>query len=186
MERVYNVEPVDYEGIINEEKPFADNVANWFKHLEVGKILDVGCGPGIYVDSFINVGIKSIGYDADPRVKENPNCRHVSMFDVNEKAECVICFEVAEHIHEDNNDDIVDALYNMMLPGGRLVFSAAQPGQGGEGHINCKAPLYWMEKFLEKGLHKDDWENVTMKAYLLHHGCTFGWFINNAMVFKKP
>ena len=184
--RVFNVEPVNFVELAQSEKPFANNLAKWFKHINVKKVLDIGCGPGIYVDSCISEGINSIGYDPDPRVNQNPNCRQLSMFDVNDTSDCVICIEVVEHIHEDNNDDIVNALFNMVEAGGRLILSAAQTGQGGEGHINCKAPLFWMEKFLNKGLRMDNYETILMKKFVIENGIYFGWFINNGIVFKKP
>ncbi len=184
--RVFNVEQVDYEGILREEKPFADNLTAWFKCIGTKHVLDIGCGPGVYVESLNSAGIKSTGYDADPRVVNYPNCKLVSMFDVTETSECVLCIEVAEHIHESNNEDIVDALVRMVKPGGKLVFSAAQPGQGGEGHINCKAPLYWIDKFLSRGMGIDHHETSAMKLFLMRNGGIFGWFMNNANVFKKP
>ena len=184
--RIFNVEPVNFDVLSHEEKPFANNLAKWLKVLNPKKVLDIGCGPGIYVDSCIAEGIDAIGFDPDPRVTKNPNCRQLSMFDIEEKSDCVICLEVVEHIHEDNNDDIVSSLVNMVEPKGRLILSAAQPGQGGEGHINCKAPLYWMEKFLAKSLLIDNYETVIMKKFIIENGQYFGWFMNNGIVFKKP
>ena len=65
-----------------------------------------------------------------------------------------------------------------------LIWSAAHPGQGGTGHINCQPKAYWDAKFKEAGLER----NETMEAKLLDHiktGYHMGWFLRNAMLYKK-
>jgi hypothetical protein len=100
------------------------------------------------------------------------------------QADCVIMFEVAEHMDPMHNDKIVDGVFNTIESGGTLIFTAAKPGQGGVGHINCRPRKYWLDKFLAKGLVED----VELKDQLINYcrqGYHMGWFVNNVMILKK-
>ncbi len=70
------------------------------------KIIDVGCGPGIYVKALRDLGFEVDGIDPDPRCPE----RQVSMFDVEGEYDLAICLEVAEHIDATEADNIVKKL----------------------------------------------------------------------------
>ena len=59
-----------------------------------------------------------------------------------------ICLEVAEHINQDKADHFVDFLTALS---DQILFSAAIPGQGGNGHVNEQWPAYWIERFRKKG-----------------------------------
>jgi len=178
-------EKIDYRTIENEEKPFADRLARWISdNIQPSRVVDIGCGPGTYVDSLIACNTKAIGYDIDERVKENKNCVHMSLFDMTDSSDTVICLEVAEHIEQDLSDDVVSSIDRAVQPGGTLIFSAAQPGQGGSGHINCQLPSFWEEKFVSLGLTRDIKTETEMKDHI-KAGYHMGWFINNAMVFRK-
>jgi SAM-dependent methyltransferase len=64
--------------------------------------------------------------------------------DVPYKFDLVICLEVAEHMSK-------NAAHNALLAtlakstGNLLMFSAAQPGQPGTGHINLQPQSYWID-----------------------------------------
>ena len=178
----------DYQNIDDEEKPFSQGLARWIKeYYNPGRIVDIGCGPGTYVYSFQEIGIDSRGYDINQVVLDKPSLTQMSMFDLDDPSEFIICLEVAEHIETSLNDDIVDSLYKNLKPGGTLVFSAAHPGQGGVGHINCQTKEYWLEKFESKGFKRDvfaerDWEIYTE----LNKNEYMGWFMINKLILKKP
>jgi 2-polyprenyl-3-methyl-5-hydroxy-6-metoxy-1,4-benzoquinol methylase len=109
------------------------------------------------------------------------------MFDLNDPSEFIICLEVAEHIETSLNDDIVDSLYKNLKPGGTLIFSAAHPGQGGVGHINCQTKEYWLEKFELRGLKRNldaerNWEIYTE----INQNQYMGWFMINKLFLYKP
>lgn len=54
--------------------------------------------------------------------------------------------EVAEHLPEAAAPDLVRALAKVAPV---VVFSAALPGQGGDGHVNEQLPSYWRRLFAE-------------------------------------
>jgi hypothetical protein len=66
-----------------------------------------------------------------------------------------------------------------------LIFTAAQPGQGGVGHINCRKRQYWLDKFVAKGLvYQEDKTNELIQYE--KQGIHMGWFVNNVMILTKP
>lgn len=60
----------------------------------------------------------------------------------------VQCLEVAEHLPQESAGVLVDSL---CAAGDRILFSAAVPGQGGDGHINEQPLEYWMRLFKSRG-----------------------------------
>jgi hypothetical protein len=61
----------------------------------------------------------------------------------------VISTEVAEHIPKKYSEVFVN---NLVRHAKRyIVFSASQPGQWGDGHINCQKKDFWINLFENKG-----------------------------------
>lgn len=178
-------ERINYDLLHAEELPFAERLAQWIKNeLNPESVLDVGCGPGTYVDCLNALNVSCIGYDVDSRIDGKPNVKCKSLFDVNEQANIVLCMEVAEHIDEEKNDDIVQSIYKAIAENGHLIWTAAKPGQGGVGHINCQTKEYWEEKFTAVGLKR----NIAMEEKLvadMQQGYHMGWFVQNLLFLDK-
>lgn len=181
----YELREISYTQIEHEEGPFAKRLAVWIADtLEPETALDIGCGPGIYVDAMREQGIKATGIDIDGRVEGKPHLRQESLFQTKDTAELVLCLEVAEHIAADQADDVAASVSSALAPGGILIWSAAQPGQGGTGHVNCQPKDYWLERLSSHGLKRDE----TTEAQLLNYaksGYHMGWFVNNVMIFRR-
>lgn len=190
--------PCDFAGIDSEEKPFADRLAAYIKDNKfygpakdensgIGqdfKVVDIGCGPGTYVKALNEIGVKAIGYDIDNRVVGKPNLVHQDLFKVYDIGDVVLCMEVAEHIDEKMADQVVHSVVrNVRRNGGILIWTAAKPGQGGIGHINCQEKDYWNEKICRAGLVYEHQLTADLLDYL-KTGYHMGWFINNCMVFS--
>jgi 2-polyprenyl-3-methyl-5-hydroxy-6-metoxy-1,4-benzoquinol methylase len=145
-------------------------------------MLDVGCGPGALIKYARSLGIDAVGFDI---------CggKGVIQADLTEEldwrfpAELVVCWEVAEHLPEEAADVLVGTLVRLVAPGGRLVFTAAVPGQTGAGHINEQPLVYWREKLLSKGLSYSRVETMRVRAAwgLVAGRCQ--WYPNNVQVF---
>lgn len=180
-------EKIDYDAIYKEERPFADRLAVWIKDtIKPKKVLDLGSGPGIHVYALDEVGIKVMGVDSDERVDGRNLLVQDNLLTLNGKytSDCVICFEVAEHIDPQFADEIVRNIYESIEPGGKLLFTAAKPGQGGVGHINNRPKSYWANKFEERGLVRNEQLEIELIFYCLQ-GYHMGWFVNNIMVFDR-
>ena len=178
------MEQINYEEIASEEKVFADRLAIFIKDIiRPNSVLDIGCGPGHFVDSMNDIGIRSFGIDIDERVVGKNNLFRENILDTQFVSDTCICLEVFEHIDDMYNDDLVDKVSTMFLD--TLIFTAAIPGQGGVGHINCQPKQYWCDKFLST---KKMRRNYLMEDLLLHYcrqGRHMGWFTQNLLVFTK-
>lgn len=181
----YELKDISFNQIEHEEGPFAKRLADWIvSSLTPNTVLDVGCGPGTYVRALRELGVEAIGIDTDKRVLEQEYLLQQSLFDTNLTAEVVLCLEVAEHIDSSEADAIATSIAATMEPNGILIWSAAHPGQGGVGHINCQPKSYWQAKLEEAGLKRDEDTELQLVTHI-KNGYHMGWFCQNAMVFNK-
>ena len=182
----YEVDQISYHQIECEEGPFAKRLANWISTESTAlTVLDIGCGPGTYVRALRELGVDAIGIDTDERVSEQEYLSQQSLFDTKLQAQLVLCLEVAEHIDSSLSDDTAASVAGAVEPGGMLIWSAAHPGQGGTGHINCQPKSYWHSKLKEAGLERDEETESKLLNYV-KAGYHMGWFYLNGMVFRKP
>lgn len=147
------------------------------------RILDVGCGPGIYVKALRDAGFVADGIDPDPLTPYDK----VSVFEpvfYTEKYrnyDVCLCLEVAEHLKECLADEFVKALVGVAPV---VIFSAAQPNQGGHGHINCQPKEYWEHKFAEHN-YVIDAPLTNNFIQFLRGGYHLGWLVNNVQIFRR-
>jgi glycosyltransferase involved in cell wall biosynthesis len=189
LKKEYPIVPkkIDYEIVDREERPFADRLAVWIKdYINPKMVLDIGCGPGIHVYAMAEQGISVTGIDVDSRIVGKPLLAQESLLELNGKykRDLVVCFEVAEHIDPQLSDEIARNVYSSVDDGGILLWTAAIPGQGGVGHINCRPKQYWKNKFEKLGLIHDD----TMQKDIIDYcksGMHMGWFTQNILCFRK-
>jgi 2-polyprenyl-3-methyl-5-hydroxy-6-metoxy-1,4-benzoquinol methylase len=178
--------PCDYKAIVEEETPMAKRLAEYFHdNHATKKFVDIGCGPGIYVEALAELGEDVVGFDPDARVetKQISNLVRASLFDLTNPGDIVFCLEVAEHLPEDKADDIVASMVRNLNKGGMLIWTAAVPGQGGHGHINCQPKEYWEKKFNAAGLQRDLDEEQKLLDFI-RAGYHMGWFVNNLMILR--
>ena len=185
-----------------------DNV-EWFKSLEqyrewnarailavfahLGKpesYLDLGCGDAWMVRAARQIGAKpSVGVEISRSVFEVCSkyakviIRDLTRdFQLDRKFDLVTCIEVAEHLQPDCTNVFANNLVKHTKHW--LVFTAASPGQDGNGHINCQPREFWIDLITSKGLvydvdstqHiKDTWTYVTGPMF---------WLPQNVIVFK--
>lgn len=176
----------NYNQMDDEERPFANNLADWIKIVyNPSEVVDVGCGSGLYVYALRDRDIQAVGYDINEVVEGKEFLNKVSILDLEHKTELLMCIEVAEHIESKHNDQIVQKLYDNIKPGGTLIFTAAQPGQQGIGHINCQTKEYWWEKFAVLGLKRDLKAETHWNVFFSTGREYMGWFKNNLLILNK-
>lgn len=147
------------------------------------RVLDVGCGPGIYVQALRDIGVQADGVDIDPRCPFDK----IDVFSAAfleqytpQKYDLCLCLEVAEHLPADLAEEFISRLVRTAP---LIMFSAAVPGQGGHGHINCQPKDYWLEKFGRENYVLDETLTSSVVEFM-RAGYHMGWFVNNAMVFR--
>jgi SAM-dependent methyltransferase len=120
-------------------------------------VIDVGCGVGTWLAVFSEQGVTDIyGIDGDyveasqlqipPEKFKSVNL--AEPFEVGRKFDLVVTVEVAEHLPSESARSFVHSLTKL---GPTVLFSAAIPHQGGDGHINEQWPEYWARLFREFG-----------------------------------
>jgi 2-polyprenyl-3-methyl-5-hydroxy-6-metoxy-1,4-benzoquinol methylase len=136
------------------------------------------------VDSLRDAEIDARGVDIDSRVHGKEHLKYQSLFDLtdDDTADTVICLEVAEHIEESRADEVVAKIAAAVEK--TLIFTAAAPGQGGIGHINCQPKDYWADKLSASGLVRNLEKEAAMLEYIVK-GPHMGWFRNNALYFER-
>lgn len=124
--------------------------------------LDVGSGDGAMANTAEKLGVEVNGLDQLPR-PNHPKLLQVDLRqpqDLKRKFELVTSIEVAEHLEAEYADILVDTITRHAEK--RIVFTAAMPGQPGDGHINCQPALYWRQKFYQR-----HWEYRPADTYRL-------------------
>ncbi len=121
-------------------------------------IIEFGCGNGDLSKALANADIAVTAIDgyATPDFSgyDNITFYKIDLSDPialgnflatqNQKFDVAICMEVAEHLDPDVSKALIDSL---TCAADVVIFSAAVPGQDGEGHINCRSRSYWHVQF---------------------------------------
>jgi SAM-dependent methyltransferase len=151
-------------------------------------VVDVGCGTGTFMQVFKQHGVKVLGIDG-------AWCDHELLFkniepeefverdleqplNVAQKADLVVCLEVAEHLSAERADSFVGDLTAMA---DIVLFSAAIPGQGGDHHLNEQWLPYWVGKFGVRGFKCYD----VMRPRIWENEKVFWWYRQNMVLFAK-
>jgi hypothetical protein len=90
--------------------------------------------------------------------------------------------EVAEHLPPAFGDSLV----RVLTEASPLVwFTAAQPGQGGTGHINEQLPEYWITRFRALGYEYDPQESDELRPTLARDIPSAPWLARNLLVLRR-
>jgi 2-polyprenyl-3-methyl-5-hydroxy-6-metoxy-1,4-benzoquinol methylase len=180
-----NTTNFDYATMDEEERPFAARLAVWIVQRLDRDVIDLGAGSGVYVEELRKLGAQAQGYDITPDQPRPDLVQTATMFQVQAPAAVVLCLEVAEHVLQHLSPLVVTSCWLNCEPGGYVVWSAAQPGQQGVGHINCHYPEYWANLAREQGfvLRKD--LEADLHSYITS-GYHMGWFANNRQIWQRP
>ncbi len=154
------------------------------------RIIDVGCGTGRYLQQFKAAGLLPVGVEYSPQLRKTCARRSLAVypFDVNVPTphpegapfDLAISLEVAEHVPETLAEDFVRYFEGLAR---NVVFTAAQPGQGGTGHVNEQPKEYWVEKFQRFGFMLDS-ETTNRVAKAFAAGGAFKYLSDNVSVFR--
>jgi SAM-dependent methyltransferase len=151
-------------------------------------VLDVGCGTGALAAEFMRRGRRAVGLERSPygrklALRQRVDCRDFDLTrtapaNVPEKFDLVYCFEVAEHIPEALGEKLVMYLCDFDSP---VIFSAAQPGQGGTGHINEQSAAYWIQRFRRRSFRFERSATDKMRSGFRVNNAAL-WFQRNVIV----
>jgi SAM-dependent methyltransferase len=156
------------------------------------RYVDVGAGTGAFAAEAKRQGrivlacersrvgrlfARSQGVDCHPF-----NLNRTSPADLDGPFDLAYCFELAEHLDRWLGDRLVVFLSNLAPI---VVFSAAQPGQGGLGHVNEQPTDYWIDLFEKEGqIYRPDL-TTQLKARLYPLTMSAPWLPANLTVFQS-
>lgn len=126
-----------------------------FQAFKPKKLVDIGCGCGVYSQFFKEKGVDVLPIDGvhPPEDYSFPVTIHkqditVPFENIWGKFDMALCLEVAEHIPENFIDPF---LSNITRFSDLLILSAAPPNQGGHHHVNEQPKRYWVKHLAERG-----------------------------------
>ncbi len=158
------------------EESAKELVPLFIKIFKPNSVIDLGCGLGFFIKSFIENGILDVcGIDGDwvpledlVIPKEVFIAKDLTIdLDIGRKFDVAISLEVAEHIP---SDKVKIFLKNLEKCSNNIIFSAAIPYQGGTGHCNERWQSFWVNYFKHSGYYFIDvrpiiWNNHKIANY---------------------
>ena len=151
-------------------------------------VVDVGCGTGTWLSVARELGIDDVlGLDGEwvhAEALEIPADRFRAVDlaaapALARRFDLALSLEVAEHLASAAAERFVGLL---VATAPLVAFSAAIPGQGGNGHLNEQWPRYWAERFAAHGYEVVDclreplWEDERVEW----------WYRQNLLLFGAP
>jgi len=120
-------------------------------------VLDFGCGQGHFVHAFRSLGIPTTGYDISKWAIDHPYGRaegHISNHLKFRRYTLVLCYDVLEHIPEDELDKYITKLVGMSAKW--IILSVCMAGDPNfyqdETHLTQRPRAWWIFKFQQHGL----------------------------------
>jgi hypothetical protein len=175
----------------------------------VGSMIDIGCGTGTFVSACRSMGLAAVGRDGSAAARKHWRTKEVDSFalldltqalrsptfpnninlDMFPTTSVVTSFEVAEHLPLELAQEFVELL-TLRNPTS-VLFSAATPGQGGQGHINERPNVYWVHMFGLLQYELDTLATVKLRNSLQRSGNAstiqhWFWYPKNVLVFRAP
>ena len=154
-------------------------------------VVDLGAGTGAHVAAFEKRGLDCTGYEYSATAREIAAERlgvRVRPFDLTEPApwggeryDLALSLEVGEHLPPELGDKLVATCVEAAP---HVLFSAAPPGQGGQGHINEQPKAYWMERFARHGYRLDEAQTAALVTDLRRDLVRGMHLARNVMIFS--
>jgi len=146
-------------------------------------VIDVGAGEGWLSRAMVDEGAKAATdidgpwvADRDGLIRGDLTAGVFPRFP--SSSDLAVCLEVAEHLQPEVAPLLVEWLTTLAPI---VVFSAAVPGQGGEGHVNERWPDYWMGLFAEHG-----WDGSgSLRWPIWNSEVVQPWYKQNLLVFAE-
>jgi SAM-dependent methyltransferase len=184
------------EGFFQEHiklKPAYQKLADIiFNRFRPRSVCDFGCGNGYLLQFLAEKGVDVSGIEGseasldfmDSRLRERVRIKDLTEIIDTDVHDLVISTEVAEHLPRKASTVLVHNLTNSASRA--IVFSAARPGQWGDGHINCQPKEFWIKLFELSGWSYDQTATNEFTSAIKESAEIFEtlpWLVDNFMLF---
>lgn len=154
--------------------------------VDIGTVLDVGCGAGAWLSVWKQAGVAVTGLDGDyvqPSAllisPEDFEAHDLAVpFTLPRRFDLAQSLEVAEHLPHSAAEGFVASLCSCADV---VLFSAAAPGQGGENHINEQPYQYWQQLFDSQGFAMYD----AIRDQIIDNKTVMPWYRFNTFVYVR-
>lgn len=149
-------------------------------------VLDLGCNCGPWLAAANNLGVNDVVGVNDLEIWDNILFDRSGAIvhdlekplDLKRFFDLVICLEVAEHVGG-GDAGAAELMRTITRHTNTVLFSAATPGQPGDGHINCQPHEYWHDRFAAYGFKCWD----IMRPFIRDRTDTEDWYKNNMFIY---
>lgn len=158
---------------------------------EAKTVADVGSGTGTFAKALTREGkmVDAFEYSFVGRTVSRLLGVKASELDVTRKEpvappkkyDLAFSLEVGEHIPTPFSGSFVEILCSLS---DTIIFTSAQPGQSGHGHINCQTKSFWVDLFQEHGYQVNK-EKTPELLSLLEHPRLSSFIRNNLVIYSK-
>lgn len=168
----------------------ASLIMDFFKPESVS---DFGCGNGFVIETLASNGVSVTGIEgsaASLRFVSDIIKDRILLLDLTkpqkvQECDLAISTEVAEHLPK----KVSDIFVSNIARGARnsILFSAAQPGQWGDGHINCQPKGFWINLFEKHGWvyqAASTQQFISQASQSKEIAENMPWMVNNFMIFS--
>jgi hypothetical protein len=166
------------------DKPLCNSLILFLNKNKIKNLVDFGCGMGDYVKAIMNENIICEAYDGNPNTEQLTNgiAKVLDLskkFNLDKKFDCVLSFEVGEHIPKDYEQIFIDNLCNHSEK--FIILSWAIIGQSGDGHVNCQNNDYIISELAKRNFSYEPTASIELRNSVSNAK----WFKNTIMIFKK-
>ncbi|NOY98373.1 MAG: methyltransferase domain-containing protein [Chloroflexi bacterium] len=140
------------------------------QHQPAGRVLDIGCGPGFFLEAASEAGYDVWGIDPSEYIvqvaqkKFGQQIHRGTIADVNfepESFDLVTAFDVFEHIYQPV--DFLSRVHRLLKPNGVFAITTPNPASllariSGKSWVSFKMPehvFYWSPKTVRRALERD-------------------------------
>jgi len=153
-------------------KTFTKRLEQVMKYQSAGRALDIGCGPGFFLEAAQSKGYDAYGLDPSEyivKVAQEKFGEHVKLGLIEtanypaESFDLVVAFDTFEHIYHPL--EWLEHIRRVLKPGGLIAMTTPDPSSllariSGRNWVSFKLPehiFYWSPKTVRRALEKD-WE----------------------------
>ncbi|MDO9374771.1 MAG: methyltransferase domain-containing protein [Ferruginibacter sp.] len=154
-------------------------------------VIEIGCGNGELTKALAKEKISIVAIDgySNPDFKNYANIEfhRVNLNDAGalntfrfgqKKFDLAICLEVAEHLKPNVSRTLIETLTSLA---DIVIFSAAVPGQDGDGHVNCRERSFWHTLFDDQNFLLRD----TIRTQIRNNQNVGRWYALNILDYVK-